>query len=219
MTESLLNNVFKTDFYLANKAGSRIRTVFCQNKKFTYFNSSTFLDEPVTFNDIFNVSKPYFEKYLKQYENYKIQGKKITNSAFKLFVFHSDLKRCTDHTKDKLLYEIEVDDINNRKTFEYKNLNLIEKNKDPILSFYIKIEVDLFNENKFFQYDGEKDQRIEDICIVCNKNKPNVLITKCFHLTTCSECFRTRGLNICPYCYKPVAAIHKVVFAVSKRKD
>ena len=221
MSESLIHNIFDMDFDLSNKAGTRIRTVFCKNKKFTYYTSSKYNNNPpLTFGEIFTISKPYFDKYVKQYEDYKIQGKKITNSAFRLSVCHSKEKNFIDCLNEKRLYEIEIDNKNKNKiTFEYKNLNLIEKNKDPIVAFFVKIEVDVFDENNFFQYDGEKDQRIEDVCIICNKNKPNVLVTKCFHLVACSECFRLNNLNCCPYCHKPIAAIHKVVFAVSKRKN
>ena len=209
------------DFELSNKAGERIRTVFCKNKKFRYHSSSKYyVNPPITFGEIFTMSKPYLDKYIKQYEDYKIQRKPITNSAFRLSVCHSkenkDFIYCLDK---KILYEIEIDNKNKNKiTFEHKNLNLIENNKDQILAFFVEIEIDLFNEDEFFQYDGDKDQRIEDVCIVCNKNKPNILITKCFHLVACGECFRLKNLNCCPYCYKPFAAIHKVVFAVSARK-
>ena len=209
------------DFMLTNKAGERIRTVFCKNKKFIYHTSSKYyVNPPITFGEIFNMAKPHFDKIIKQYEDYKIQRKPITNSAFRLSVCHSkedkDFIYCGDK---KILYEIEIDNKNKNKiTFEHKNVNLIENNKDKILAFFVEIVVDVFNEDEFFQYDGDKDQRIEDVCIVCNKNKSNVLITKCFHLVVCSECLRLKQLNCCPYCHKPMAAIHRVVFARSTRK-
>ena len=221
MSESLIHNIFDMDFELSNKAGERIRTVFCKNKKFIYYTSSKYNNKPpLTFGEIFTISKPHFDKYIKQYENYKIQRKPITNSAFRLSVCHSKDGNFINCLNERRLYEIEIDNKNKNKiTFEYKNLNLIENNKDPIISFFVKIEVDVFNEDEFFQYDGEKDQRIEDVCIICNKNKPNVLITKCFHLVACSECFRLNYLTSCPYCHKPITPIHRVIFAVSKRKN
>ena len=83
------------------------------------------------------------------------------------------------------------------------------------MSFYARIEVELYNENSLFQYDGEKDPRIEDLCIKCHKNKPNVLISKCFHLVACSDCLRFDNSYRCFYCQKPFAGIHKIHFAVS----
>ena len=220
MSESLIHNIFDMDFDLANKTGERIRTVFCKNKRFIYFTSSKYNNKPpLTFYEVFTIAKPHFDKYVKEYENYKIQRKKITNSVFRLCVCFSKEGNFINCLNERILYEIEVDNKNENKIiFEYKNLNLIEKNKDPIISFFVKIEVNLFDEDSFFQYDGEKDKRIEDICILCHRNKPNVLITKCFHLVACSECFYYNCLNCCPYCHRPIAAIHKVVFAVSKRK-
>ena len=210
------------DFDLSNKAGQRMRTVFCKNKKFTYYTSTKYNnDPPLTFYEIFTITKPHLDKYIKQYENYKIQGRKITNSAFRLSVGYSKEKNFVSCDFPKILYEVEIDHRKKGKTIthEFKNLNTLENNKDPIVSFFVKIDVDVFNENDFFQYDGEKDPRIEDVCIMCLKNKPNVLVTKCFHLVACSECFKLNNLNYCPHCNKPIAAIHKVVFAVSKRKD
>ena len=210
------------DFELANRAGNRLRTVFCKNKNFLYYTyKEKHHDKPLTFEEIYNMSKPYFDKYVKEYENYKIQRKPITNSIFRLSVFYSpDRKNFVDYRNEKILYEIEIDNKDENKIiFEYKNSNLIENEKKPISFFCVKIEVNVFDEDSFFQYDGEKDPRIEDVCIICNKNKPNVLITKCFHLVACRECFWFNNLNCCPYCHKPISGIHKVVFAVSKRKN
>ena len=92
---------------------------------------------------------------------------------------------------------------------------MLETDKEIIHSFYATIEVELYNENSFFQYDGEKDPRIEDVCVVCKKRRPNVLITKCFHMVSCSDCHRLYTLNCCPYCHKPCVGIHKVIFATS----
>ena len=209
------------DFELSNIAGGRLRTVFCKNKKFTYYTSEFKHKKPSTFKEIYNIAKPFFDKYVKEYENYKIQRKKITNSIFRLSVFYpSERAKFIDYHNEKILYEIEVDNKNENKIiFEYKNLNLIENDKNPISPFCIKIEVNVFDEDNFFQYDGEKDPRIEDICIICHKNKPNVLVTKCFHLVACNECFWFNNLNCCPHCHKPISGIHKVTFAVSKRKN
>ena len=208
------NNI---SFDLTNKNGTRMRTVFCRNKKFNH-QSPHLLCEPSTINEIFNHLKPYFDKYVKEYEKYKIFGSRITNSTFHLVLFFSKEQSSIDFRYGKILYEIEIDNKNKNKIkYEYKNTNLLEKDKEKIVSFYANIEVELFNENSFFQYDGEKDPRIEDVCIICHKNKPNVLITKCFHLVACSDCFYFNDLFCCPRCQKPYAAIHKVIFAVSRK--
>ena len=205
-------------FEITNKNGNRVRTVFCKNKRFVYLTEIVRM-KPTTFKEIYNIARISFDKYVDEYKNYKIQRKPITNSIFRLSVYYSHgEKTYVDYEDQKILYEIEIDNKNKNKIiFEYKNLNLIE-NKNPVNSFYCKIEVIVFNEDEFFQYDGEKDPRIEDVCIICKKNKPNILITKCFHLVVCGECFKLEQVNCCPYCHRPIAAIHRVVFARSTRK-
>ena len=170
---------------------------------------------PYSIKEIFISAKPYLDKYVKEYENYKIQRKPITNSTFRIVInYETDT---IGMNNKKRLYEIDIDNLNNKTTYEFKNNFLIEENNIKVTSFYVSIEVELYNHNKFFQYDGEKDPIIEDVCILCNKNKPNVLITKCFHSVVCSDCNRFKDLNACPCCNKPLAAIHKVVFAVSRK--
>ena len=206
------------EFDTPNKNGTRMRTVFCRNKRFIH-QTPHWLCVPSTFEEIFNLLKPYFDKYVNDYKDYKIFRSPITNSIFRLVIFFSKEQKDIDFRYGKILYEIEIDNINkNKLKYEYKNIDLLEKDKEKVVSFYVNIEVELFNENSFFQYDSEKDPRIEDVCILCHKNKPNVLITKCFHLVACSDCLNFNDLYRCPRCDKPYAGIHKVTFAVSKKK-
>ena len=215
MWETRSHDLSDIKFDITNKSGTRIRTVFCRNKKFIY-QTPHWLCDPSTFEELFNFLKPYFDKYVKEYENYKIFRSPITNSIFRMVLFYSKDTIPTDFRHGKVLYEIEIDNINKNKIkYEYKNTNLIENDKEKILSFYTNIEIELYNENSFFQYDGEKDPRIEDLCIICKRNKPNVLITKCFHLVTCTDCHRLNSLYCCPYCHKSFVDIHKVHFTVS----
>ena len=218
MWQDLKHDFSNMEFDNSNKNGQRIRSVFCKNKRFVFSTPHRLCDPPLTFGEIFNHLKPYFDKYVKEYQNYKIQRSPISNSIFRMIIFYSKEQKTIDYRHGKILYEIEIDNINkNKLKYEYKNIDLIENDKEKIISFYITIEIELFNENSFFQYDGEKDPRIEDVCIVCQRNKPNVLITKCFHLVACVDCFHLNCLSCCPYCHKSFADIHKVTFAVSRK--
>ena len=205
----------KFKFYLGNKEGKRVRSVFCQNKKFIYYSYPTKIkcNYPITIKRVFNDVKVYFDKYVEEYKDYKIQRKPITNTTFRLIIKYNTFPE--RQLFPKTLYEIDIDNTDNNKiTYEYKNKKLIEESKDSLFCFNIEIEIELYNHNKFFQYDGEKDPVIENICIVCNKNKPTILITKCFHLVLCSECYR---LNIpfpysCPRCNRGFEPRHIVRF-------
>ena len=217
MWQDLKHDFSNMEFDITNKNGQQIRSIFCKNKRFVYHTPHK-LCKPSTFEEIFNHLIPYFDNFVKEYRDYKIQKMPISNSIFRMIIFYSKEQKAIDYRNGKILYEIEIDNIHNNKIkYEYKNLNLINNDKEKVVSFYITIEIELFNENSFFLYDGEKDPRIENVCIVCKRNKPNVLITKCFHLVACDDCFRLNCLSCCPYCNKSFAGIHKVVFATSKK--
>ena len=217
MTTSLFHDYNNIDFEMTNKLGGKVRAVFCRNKKFTYYCSLKKCLKLISYSDLFNILKPYVEKYIKEYKNFKIFRKPITNTVFRLVVYPSIEFKSLDFANGKILYETEIDNTKDEIKYEYKNTKLLDCKEDEILSFYAKIEVELYDENNFFQYDGEKDYRIEDLCIKCKRNKPNVLITKCFHMVICSHCLHYDNSFHCPYCQKPFAALHKVYFAVSSR--
>ena len=196
------------NFFLTNKTGVNVRAVYCQNKKYIYGILKLDLGLPVKMIDIFNTAKPHLDKYIEEYKNFKIQGKKITNSCFKLI--YNFLDECNDWEKRKL-YTVDIDNTNNEIQYEYKNEDLI--NGDELISvFSLSIEVELYNHNKFFKYDGEKDPIITDHCVICKCNKPNLLITKCFHLCVCRDCNYYNLLSKCPRCGVPITDIHKVLF-------
>ena len=203
-------------FDLSNKQGRRVRTVFCYNKVFKY-ESPLWLCDPITYEELFNIIKPYLDKYVKEYEDHKIYRRPITNSIFRMIAYCPKDLRLSDFMRGKILYELEVDNTNKKIKYEYKNTKLLETDKEKINSFYATIEVELYDENSFFQYDGEKDPRIEDRCVICDQRRPNVLITKCLHMVSCSDCHRLYTINCCPYCNRPFAGIHKVKFAISSK--
>ena len=210
------HNLSDIKFDMTNKAGRRVRTVFCYNKVFKY-DTPLWTCDPITYEELFNIIKTYFDKYVKEYEDYKIYNRPITNSIFRMIAYCPKDLRFIGAMKGKILYEMEVDNTNKKINYEYKNTKLLETDKEKINSFYVTIEVELYNEDRFFQYDGEKDPRIEDRCVICNLRKPNVLITKCFHMTSCADCHRLVPISRCPYCDRPFAGIHKVVFAISHK--
>ena len=214
MWESRRHDLSDIKFDLSNKQGMRVRTVFCYNKVFKYSTPHLICD-PVTYEELFSYLKPYFDKYVKEYEDQKIYKKPITNSIFRLIAYCPKDLKLSDFMRGKILYEMEIDNTNKKIKYEYKNTNLLETDKEKINSFYATIEVELYNENSFFQYDGEKDPRIEDQCLICKKRRPNILITKCFHMVSCTDCHRLYCINHCPYCNRPFSGIHKVRFAIS----
>ena len=196
------------NFYLTNYVGVNIRSVYCQNRKYIYTILKLNLGLPVKIIDIFNAAKPHVDKYIKEYKDFTFQRKPITNSCFKIILCYFDEY---NETIKRKLYSIDIDNINDKVLCEYRNEDLLNSN-ELLSEFYVNIEVELYNQNKFFKYDGEKDPIITDKCIICKCNKPNLLITKCFHLCVCRDCNSYDLLTNCPRCDVPIAALHKVFF-------
>ena len=203
-------------FDMSNEAGRRVRTVFCYNKVFKY-ETPLWTCDPITYEDLFNILKPYLAKYVKEYEDHEIYKRPVTNSIFRMMAYCPKDLKLSDFMRGKILYEMEVDNTNKKVKYEYQNTKLLETDKEKINSFYATIEVEVYDESRFFQYDGEKDPRIEDLCVICCQRRPNVLITKCFHMVSCVDCHRLKPINQCPYCFRPFVGIHKVVFAISHK--
>ena len=203
-------------FRLENVNGVNVRSVFRRNKKFIYSFNALRCFPPVTFKEIFNVAKPYLDNYVEEYKNFKILNKTITNSIFTMKIYYEKYPSVFCFNPDcKTIYEIEIAE--NKIIYESKN-SAIEEDNEKIFSFSVSIEIKLFNHKLFFQYDGKKDPIITNVCILCKRNKPNVLISKCFHLVVCNDCVLSQYVIICPYCgNKPVAGIHRFRFVISEK--
>ena len=215
MWNSKTHDLSDLQFYPENKNGERMITAFCRNIKFVYKTPFKLCDPPSSLSELFSIITPYFNDFISKYQSYKIRGTPITNSIYKMVIFYTLDFKPIDFKYGDLLYEIEKDD-KNKTLYEYKNTELIDNTPHKVKSFFVNIEIELYNKNKFYQYEGLKNPRIEDSCIICRRNKPNVLITKCFHLVCCDSCFRFNKLKVCPFCCEPFSEIHKIIFAVSR---
>ena len=148
-------------FDMSNKQGRRVRTVFCYNKVFKY-DTPLWTCDPITYEELFNIIKPYLTKYVKEYEDHKIYKRPITNSIFRMIAYCPKDLRLSDFMRGKILYEMEVDNTNKKIKYEYKNTKLLETDKEKINSFYATIEVELYDENSFFSIrwrKGPKNRR------------------------------------------------------------
>ena len=214
MWKNKTHDLSNLQFYTENKNGERMVTVFCRNVKFVYKCPFKLCDPPLTFSELFAIITPYFDDFISKYQSYKIRCSPITNSIYKIVMFYALDFKPLDFRYGELLYEIEKDD-KDKILYEYKNTILLNNTPHKVKSFFINIEIELYNKNYFFHYEGLKDPRIEDNCVICRRKKPNVLITKCFHLVCCDSCLRFNKLEVCPFCHKPFSEVHKIVFAVS----
>ena len=214
MWRNKTHDLSNLQFYTENKNGERMLTVFCRNVKFVYKCPFRLCNPPLTFSELFAIITPYFDDYISKYRSYKLKISPVTNYIYKIIMFYALNFKPLDFRYGELLYEIEKDD-KYETLYEYKNTKLINNNPHKVKSFFVVIEIELYNKKRFFQYEGLKEPRIEDNCFICRRKKPNVLITKCFHLVCCDSCLRFNRIEVCPFCFKPFNEFHKIVFAVS----
>ena len=214
MWKNKTRDLSNLQFYTKNKKGERMLTAFCHNVKFVYKCPFRLCDPPLTFSEIFTIVTPYFNNYISKYQSYKLGISPITNYVYKIVIFYALDFKLLDFRYGELLYEIEKTG-KNETLYEYKNTKLLNDYPLKVKSFFVNIEIELYNKNKFFQHEGLKDPRIEDYCFICHRKKPNVLITKCFHLVCCDSCLRFNKIEVCPFCRIPFSEFHKVIFAVS----
>ena len=96
---------------------------------------------------------------------------------------------CINHTKDdKIIWED-----------KYKD----EDNMIINTRFFVEIDVEVYNYNKVFEYCDIKNAIMEEKCIICNENKPDVLFTRCMHFVVCRNCQLNRDYpDYCPMCQR-----------------
>ena len=214
MWRNKTHDLSNLQFYTEKKKGERMLTAFCRNVKFVYKCPFKLCDPPLTFSKLFTIITPYFDDYISKYQSYKLQRSPVTNYIYKIIMFYALDFKPLDFRYGELLYEIEKDN-KDKILYEYKNIELLDNNPHKVKSFFVNIEIELYNKNIFSQYEGLKDPRIEDYCFICHRKKPNVLITKCFHLVCCDTCLRFNKVKVCPFCRIPFSEFHKIIFAVS----
>ena len=190
------------------------RFVCFRNRKFYYTSPNECKDEETTFKELFEISNSYLNTLIKEYKNFKIARQIITNSCFKITFYHRYKEEKFPYNYVKTIYDLELDNKSGNVLYEYRN-EVIKDNTTKIIINSVNITVKLYNYNKPFLYDGEKQPLISNICILCNKNKSNVLITKCRHLVICNDCDTRKSINVCPYCKRTtINSEHKIKFAI-----
>ena len=213
-----LKDIIFNSFHTYSSKPETNRLIFAQNRRIRYSTYEINCKEnKTTFKELFNISKLYLDELIKKYKNYKLQRKPITDSTFKVIIEYSN-EEFYGIFRYKTVFEIDINNNTNEIIYEFKD-PIVEDVETNIFSFSIRINVELYNYNKPFFYDGEKQPFIEDICILCKNNKPNVLITKCFHLVVCSDCISQKIIEECPFCKrKPIYGFHKVRFGITTKR-
>ena len=151
-----------------------------------------------TKEEIFILSKMYFDQLILKYKNYIIDDQQTTESSYVLSVGLIE----EDELKFKHIYSCFYNNVENKISWENKyddNFN-IEGN------FFVCIDVNAMVITDYDSNDEVEDDKpikktiTESECIICFENKPNMLFLECLHVCVCNVCDRKGKFNKCPMC-------------------
>ena len=185
----VFSSLFKlTDFNVFHNPIPEIKAEYKTNDIFS----------ETTKEEIYYLSKMYFDQIILQYKSYTIENQQTTESSYKLSV--GLIKE--DELKFKHIYSCFYDNIEDKISWENKyndNFN-IEGNFFVCIDVtaYVIPDYDLNDEDV---YDNIVKKTItEPECIICFEKTPNMLYTDCLHLCVCNVCDGKGKFYKCPMC-------------------
>ena len=154
-----------------------------------------------TKEEIFILSKMYFDQIILQYKNYIIEDQPTTESSYRLSVGIIE----DDELKYKHIYSCFYNNIRDRISWE----NKYNDNFNIEGSFFVCIDVNAmvvpdYDSND--DYDEDEDNKparktiLEQECVICFENKSNILYLDCLHVCVCNVCDSKGKFNKCPLC-------------------
>ena len=154
-----------------------------------------------TKEEIFILSKMYFDQLVLEYKNYIIEDQPTQESTYKLSVGMIE----DDELKYKHIYSCFYNNVRDRISWENKyNDNFsIEGN------FFLCIDVNAYvipdydSNDDYDEVEYHKPTRktiLEQECIICFENKSNILYLDCLHVCVCHDCDFKGRFNKCPLC-------------------
>ena len=157
-----------------------------------------------TKEEIFILSKMYFDQIILQYKNYIIEDQPTTESSYRLSVGIIE----DDELKYKHIYSCFYNNIRDRISWE----NKYDDNFNIEGSFFLCIDVnaivipDYDSTEDYDYYDEDEDNKparktiLEQECVICLENKSNILYLECLHVCVCNVCDSKGKFNKCPLC-------------------
>ena len=152
-----------------------------------------------TKEEIYILSKMYFNQIILQYKNYTIDNQPTTESSYKLSVGLIE----DDELKFKHIYSCFYNNIEDRVSW----VNKYSDNYNIEGDFFVCIDV---NTMVITDYEPNNDDAShnkpirktikESECVICYENKPNILFSECLHLCVCDVCDSKGRFSRCPMC-------------------
>ena len=162
-----------------------------------YFKTDNIFGE-TTKEEIYILSKMYFDLIIRQYKNYTIEDQQTTESSYKLSVGLLE----NNELKYKHIYSCFYNNIEDRISWE----NKYDENFDIEGNYFVSIEVTAMVITDYDSNDEDEDEEqlrktiTESECIICYENKPNMLYLECLHLCVCNVCDTKGRFRKCPLC-------------------
>ena len=151
-----------------------------------------------TKEEIFILSKMYFDQLILEYKNYIIEDQPTTESSYKLSVGIIE----NDELKFKHIYSCFYNNIRDRISWENKyddNFN-IEGNFFVCIDVNAMVIPDYDSNDEVEDYEPARKTILEPECVVCFENKSNILFLDCYHICVCNVCDSKGRFNRCPLC-------------------
>ena len=151
-----------------------------------------------TKEEIFILSKMYFDKLILKYKNYIIDDQQTTESSYVLSVGLIE----EDELKFKHIYSCFYNNVEDRISWE----NKYDDNFNIEGDFFVCINVDAMvipdydSNDEDVYYNIVKKTITEPECIICFENKSNILFLECLHVCVCNVCDSKGRFNRCPLC-------------------
>ena len=156
--------------------------------------------DTTTKEEVYIVSKMYFDDYVAKYKNYSIDGVQTTESSYRLRVGVLENGELTY----KHIYSMYYNNIADRISWE----NKYDDNFTIEGTFFITLDIcaDVIPDYDSNDEEEEDDPKPvlkaikESHCVVCYENKPNMLYTECLHIASCIVCDTKGNFTKCPLC-------------------
>ena len=155
-----------------------------------------------TKEEIFILSKMYFDQLILQYKNYIIEDQLTQESSYKLSVGIIE----DDELNYKHIYSCFYNNVRDRISWE----NKYDDNFNIEGSFFVCIDVNAWvipdydsNDEVEDEVEYDKPARktiLEQECVICFENKSNMLYLDCLHVCVCNVCDSKGKFNKCPLC-------------------
>ena len=160
------------------------------------YKTNEIYDE-TTKEEIYILSKMYFNDLVSKYKNYVIDGRTITESGYRLYVDQI----VEDEIKYVHIYSMGHNALLDKISIE----NRYDDNFTIEGSFRIVIDImGYYVEDYGSDYESDEDVVrtvvSETECVVCLENTPNVIYPDCYHKVACRSCDRKGKFHRCPLC-------------------